>query len=171
MKLTFSMAFAPIRIKRVTRQVSKSDLHWHEKVMYQILMAYNPENVDIQESMALFLDNQLVKYEKYTYALRCRYFNDGSPTANGCTVGLSSKLSCLDFGGNTCNSCSFEQAITRWEIRVMDLKKECNTKDEKVQRIEDAEMAFSDCADIICERKFQVILIKNMKISKILKII
>ena len=117
------MAFAPVRIRRETRQIGKSSIHWHEKVTYQVIFSRECNENDVRDAITLMLESKIMKYEKEIYGLKSRYF-ESDTNSKSCIVGLSGRLNCADFNGGSCLACTFNTTIVQLEVRVQGLKRE-----------------------------------------------
>ena len=72
------MWFAPVRIMRETLRVEASDLHWLEKVGYKIIFAAQECENDVVDDIAQYLDRMTKQYEKETYGIRLKAYEEGS---------------------------------------------------------------------------------------------
>ena len=72
------MWFAPIRIMRETLRVEASNLHWSEKVGYKIIFAAQECENDVIDDIMQYLDRMLKQYEKETYKIRLKAYEEGA---------------------------------------------------------------------------------------------
>ena len=88
----------PVRIKRESKLVEKSQLHWAERLIYTALFGMEEElgESNIKKDVIDFIKNAIQKYEAITYRLRNKIFrrNWKSGAITECILNLSTNLIC-----------------------------------------------------------------------------
>ena len=158
--MLFRMLNVPVRIKRESKLVEKSQLHWAERLIYTALFGMEEElgESDIKRNVIDFIKNAIQKYEAVTYRLRNKIFkrNWKSGTTTECILNLSTNLSCTESDGEACVECQFKREIIRMNTKMEDCDKGSSSKIRKETKINDAEFAFESCADLILEKSYEV---------------
>ena len=54
-----------------------SSIHWMEKVGYKIVFAAEDCENDVMDDIAQFIDKMIKQYEKETYGIRLKAYEDG----------------------------------------------------------------------------------------------
>ena len=150
------MTFTPVRIKRDTKQVGKSKIHWLEKLEYKILFAFEGNEDGVKNEIKNYVENKISEYEELTFEIRNRYFEKDLSIKNECISNLSKNLNCKDFNGNGCTLCDFRTTMVSWECFLLDLRKGYDSRDRYVRKLEDAEILFDDIGELILEKEFKV---------------
>ena len=150
----------PVRIKRESKQVEKSQLHWAERLVYTALFGMEEElgESNIKRDVIDFIKNAILKYETVTYRLRNKIFRRTWKTraATECILNLSANLICTESDGEACIECQFKREIVRMDMKMDDCDKGSSNKGRKEVKINDAEFAFESCADLILEKSYEV---------------
>ena len=150
----------PVRIRRESKQVEKSQLHWAEKVVYTALfgMEENLEGSNVKRDVADFIKNAIKKYETATYRLRNKIFrrNWKNSSAVECILNLSANLICTESDGEACRECQFKREMIRMELKMNECDKGSTSKERKEAKINDAEFAFESCADLVLDKSYEV---------------
>ena len=156
---------------RETLRAEASGIHWMEKVGYRIVFAAEDCENDVVEDIAQFIDRMIKQYEKETYRIRLKAYEEGEKGISilynlilnydldkkVCASIMSNNLLCeKSSSGTICNECHFKALIADCDKWVNELNGNIGNRTEQISRLEKAELRFDDAVELIVEKRYKV---------------